>query len=357
MTDDAAGWVDRARGVAAELGATRPDRDQTGGAPHDEVALLKRAGLVTLLGPTRHGGGGQEWPTAHRVVRQIAAADAMIGRMLGYHYVLSWLAPFIATDEKIQHIGEVAARAQWLFGGAARVRQGPLTITDAGDMMIFNGTMSPAVGSEVSDITMLEGFRPGHDIPISALAVSTEDGLTCAGRTEAWSAASGTLVARNVAIPWTGALGHVDKTFQPRPYNEFIAPTLHIVLANVHLGIARSALEAATSWLPTRPGPGAGIDELAADLWAAETFADSTADQAAGWHREPGRVTEHDRTDHETRVAAMLATATGIIAKVGAALAPASAPEASPVLDRFFRDVRTLAVQSPPYLHQQGSRT
>lgn len=54
---------------------------------HDGVQLPKGADLVTLLSPSEHGGGGQDWPTAHRVVREISKADDSIGQLLGYHYL------------------------------------------------------------------------------------------------------------------------------------------------------------------------------------------------------------------------------------------------------------------------------
>ena len=55
-------WLDRARLVREVLAADAAARDAAGKTPYAEVALLKDAGLVTLLGPVEHGGGGQEWP-------------------------------------------------------------------------------------------------------------------------------------------------------------------------------------------------------------------------------------------------------------------------------------------------------
>ncbi|MFJ4628145.1 hypothetical protein [Streptomyces sp. NPDC088847] len=61
-------WIARAAEVAALLDTdTDTDaaaRDRAGATPHAEVRLLKDSGLVTLLGPTEHGGGGQDWPDA-----------------------------------------------------------------------------------------------------------------------------------------------------------------------------------------------------------------------------------------------------------------------------------------------------
>ena len=78
-------WIARAHEVAAILATDAAARDRAAATPTAEVALLKASGLVTLLGPVEHGGGGQEWPTAYRVIREVAAGDGSIGQLLGYH--------------------------------------------------------------------------------------------------------------------------------------------------------------------------------------------------------------------------------------------------------------------------------
>ena len=57
-------WLDRAREVADILAADAVERDRANLPPRAEVDLLKRSGLVTLLGRIEHGGGGQTWKTA-----------------------------------------------------------------------------------------------------------------------------------------------------------------------------------------------------------------------------------------------------------------------------------------------------
>jgi alkylation response protein AidB-like acyl-CoA dehydrogenase len=54
-------WVERARDVATQLAADAVERDRANQPPYAEVRLLEDAGLVTLLGPVAHGGGGQDW--------------------------------------------------------------------------------------------------------------------------------------------------------------------------------------------------------------------------------------------------------------------------------------------------------
>jgi alkylation response protein AidB-like acyl-CoA dehydrogenase len=59
MTTSSAEWLARAQEVAAKLAVDAVDSDHEGKTPYEEVQLLKDTGLVTLLGPVEHGGGGE----------------------------------------------------------------------------------------------------------------------------------------------------------------------------------------------------------------------------------------------------------------------------------------------------------
>nr|BFF26490.1 hypothetical protein GCM10025732_44550 [Glycomyces mayteni] len=112
------GWVARAREVAARLAVDAVARDREGATPYAEVELLKDAGLVPLLAPAEHGGGGQDWTTAYRVIRAVAAGDGSIGQLLGYHYLWAWAARLVGTPAQIEAVERQAAEEGWFFGGA-----------------------------------------------------------------------------------------------------------------------------------------------------------------------------------------------------------------------------------------------
>lgn len=361
-TADMAGeWLRRAERVAGQLALDAARRDREGALPAPEIQLLKDAGLVTLLGPVEYGGGGQSWPVAHQVVRTVSAADASIGTLLAHHYVWMWVAEFIGTDEKIQHIGEVATRARWFFSGSARPRSAPLTVTDAGGDMLFDGRLERTFGYLVSDITMLEGFLADGDTPISALAMSDHECLAFAPEAAEFglrSLAAGTVLAGQADIPWTGALGHVNKEFVPRVYNTFLTLTLRLAQANVLIGTAAGALRAAAEqtrsrWSeapPSEPAADASArayGALTARLWAVKAFADAVGAESGALHARRREVTEEERGRHAVRVAALSEQAadladeitSGVFRAVGATGAKASAG-----LDRFWRDVQALRV-------------
>ncbi|GAA4822959.1 acyl-CoA dehydrogenase family protein [Streptomyces ziwulingensis] len=368
--DRAAQWLRRAEAVAGHLAPGAGRRDREGTAPVAEIRLLKEAGLVTLLGPVEYGGGGQDWPLAYRVVRTVAAADASIGTLLAHHYVWLWIAEFIGTDEKIQHIGEVATRARWFFSGSDRPRSAPLVISDTGGDMLFDGRLERALGHQVSDITMLEGFPEDGEVPVSALAMSNHERLHFEPEPAEFglrSVAAGTVVANRANIPWTGALGHVDKTFVPRVYNTFLTPTLRLARANVLIGTAAGALRAAEEylrcqWSDAPPSVSAAdvsagvYGALTARLWAVQALADAVGEESGELHARRRRVSAEERGRHAVRVAALAEQAAeaadeitgGVFRAVGATGARAAGG-----LDRFWRDVQALRVHEPATDHRR----
>lgn len=72
---DEAGWVARARDVAAVLAEDAGVRDRENKSPHAEVALLKHAGVLKVLGPKKYGGGEQPWSVGYKVIREVAKGD------------------------------------------------------------------------------------------------------------------------------------------------------------------------------------------------------------------------------------------------------------------------------------------
>jgi alkylation response protein AidB-like acyl-CoA dehydrogenase len=68
-------WLRRAQDVADVLALDAGPRDKANKSPRAEVALLKHAGLLKLLGPRKYGGGEQSWSVGYKVIRKVAEAD------------------------------------------------------------------------------------------------------------------------------------------------------------------------------------------------------------------------------------------------------------------------------------------
>ncbi|RZT84395.1 alkylation response protein AidB-like acyl-CoA dehydrogenase [Pseudonocardia sediminis] len=361
-------WLARARQVREVLASDAAARDRAGATPYDEVALLKSSGLVTLLGPTEHGGAGLQWPTANRVVREVAAGDGSIGQLLGYHYLWFWAARLVGTPEQIAAVEADATRNQWFFGGAVNPRDADVTIRDTGDEIVYNGSKTFSTGSKVSDVTVLEGVVEGTDKHVFAIVPSAQDGLTFH---DDWDnigqrlTESGSVTITDVTVPWAAAAGFVDKTFRPRVYNTLNVPVLQLVFAHFYLGIARGALETAAEYTRTQTRPWLhGGQERAVDepyqldlygdhlskLWAVEALADQVSVEAQAIHDNAWDVTAQERGEHEVRVAAVKARATEVALEITSGIFEglgARATRSDLAFDRFWRNVRTHTLHDP----------
>ncbi|QFZ17850.1 acyl-CoA dehydrogenase family protein [Saccharothrix syringae] len=367
---DPDGWVARAREVAALLATDAVARDRAGATPHAEVALLKDAGLVTLLGPPEHGGGGQNWTTAYRVIREVAAGDGSIGQLIGYHYLWAWAARLVATPEQVAAVEERATRERWFFGGAVNPRDNDLVITDEGDEIVFTGRKSFSTGSKVSDVTVLEGVLEGTDKHVFAIVPSNQDGIVF---NDDWDnlgqrlTESGSVEVRGVRVPWEQAAGYVGKEFRPRTYNTLNVPLIQLVFTNFYLGIAKGALATATAYTRerTRPWPYGGDNkesaseefhvletygDLQAKLWAAEALAERAAGLIELINDHPDEVTERERGEAAVVIAAAKQRAVDTGLEIGTRIFEVTGARASANavgLDIFWRNIRTHSLHDP----------
>ncbi|MFD9378140.1 acyl-CoA dehydrogenase family protein [Streptomyces sp. NPDC059999] len=368
---DAPGWIARAAEVGAILATDAAARDKAGATPHAEVGLLKDSGLVTLLGPVAHGGGGQDWTTAYRVVREVSKADGSIGQLLGYHYLWNWAARLVGTPAQWEHVEAEAARERWFFGGAVNPRDQDVVVCEegeAGDTLVFTGRKSFSTGSKVSDVTVLEGVLEGTDHHIFAIVPSDSEGLTFH---DDWDnigqrlTESGGVSIDGIRVPWSAAAGYTDKKFAPRVYNTLNVPVIQLVFINFYLGIAAGALETAATYTRTRTRPWLhggherSMDEpyvidtygdLTAKLWQAEALADAVAREGERLHADPDAITPRDRGEFEVRVAAAKAVATETALEITQRIFEATGARSTTSaegLDRFWRNVRTHTLHDP----------
>lgn len=75
LPQDESGWIGRAQEVADVLAVDAVTRDKENKSPRAEIALLKHAGLLKVLGPKKYGGGEQPWSVGYKLIRKVAEAD------------------------------------------------------------------------------------------------------------------------------------------------------------------------------------------------------------------------------------------------------------------------------------------
>lgn len=370
------GWIARASEVASILAADAVVRDRAQAVPTAEVQLLKQAGLVTLLGPVEHGGAGQTWDVAYRVIREVASGDGSIGQLLGYHYLWAWAVRLVGTPEQIAAVEELYTTNDFFFGGAVNPRDNDLTIRDEGDEIVYNGRKSFSTGSKISDLTVLEGVLEGSEqdgggkhifaiVPTDQPGIVFHDDWDNLGQrlTE-----SGGVTITDVRVPWAAAAGYVDKEPVELTYGTLNLPTIQLVFSSFYLGIARGGLTTAAAYTrsTTRPWPYGGDDKESAEqewyllegygrlqsqLWAAEALADDAAREISALLHAPREdLTPEARGHVAVRIAAVKQLATDVALEVGTKvfeLTGARATSNSVGLDIFWRNARTHTLHDP----------
>lgn len=365
-------WIARAGEVADVLALNAVERDRIQKTPHAEVQLLKDAGLVTLLGSKKYGGAEQNWHTAYRVIRRVSAGDGSIGQLLGYHYLWSQLAEFWGTKEQADYVDEQSTKNNWFFGGAVNPRDADLVATDDGEDLVFNGGKTFSTGSKVSDVTWLEGVLKDGDPnqSIFALAPSNHPGITFHDDWDALGARlseSGSVTIDTVRLPWSSALGWVDKTFVPHIFNSLTLPGIQLVFTNIYLGSAEGALRTAAEYTrtKTRAWPYGGdnreeaVDEpyildiygdLQSKLWAAVALADRAAQQLTELHLNPDALTPQQRGDVAVQIAAAKQRAVDSGLEIGTKIYEVTGARATANkygFDIFWRNIRTHSLHDP----------
>lgn len=368
------GWLDRARQVATTLAADAVARDRALAVPTGEVRLLKESGLVTLLGPVEHGGAGQDWTTALRVIRAVSAGDGSIGQLLGYHYLWFWAVRLVGTPEQIAVVEEQATREQWFFGGAVNPRDADLVIADEGETLVFRGEKSFSTGGRVSDVTVLEGVIEGTDRHVFAIVPTDQPAIRFKGDWDTLGqrlTESGGVVIDGVRVPWEAAAGYVRTDagweFRPRVYNTLNVPLIQLIFVNLYLGIAEGALATAATYTRdrTRPWPYTPdvkesasqefyiletYGDLRAKLWAAEALAERAATLIEAINAHADTVTPQERGEAEVVIAAAKQVAIDVGLEVATRVydvTGARATASSVGLDIHWRNLRTHSLHDP----------
>lgn len=226
-------FLTRAQEVATLLAQDAHIRDRGNVVPYRQVQLLKDSGLVTLLGPVAHGGGGQSWEVAYKVIRLIAQGEGSLAQLLGYHYIWFWTATFVGTQEQKERIEAWLTSNRYFLGGAVNPRDADLQVDPSrGDVWVFNGKKTFSTGSKISDVTILEGALP-DGTHVFAPVLSKQKGIIYGDQ---WvdtlgmrATQSGGVTIDHVEVDPKDALGFVDGQFRPLgAFNTLILPAIQV---------------------------------------------------------------------------------------------------------------------------------
>ncbi|MEV0677878.1 acyl-CoA dehydrogenase family protein [Actinosynnema sp. NPDC050436] len=347
-TDGRQKWLTVADEVAGALRVDAAERDRAGAEPVAEVEALRRSGLLSV----------RDWGTQQAVTRVVAAADANVGHLLGYHYLQVWRrglfdGPVVEED------------ADLFWAGVSNPLDAALELTPAGDGFTVSGRKTFATGASVADRLVVSATRADTGRKLTFTLDARSPGIRYAGD---WDnigqrlTASGGVAFDAVRVPADRVLGEHDET---SPRQSLAALGFQAVLARVYVALAEGALAEAARYTrgTTRPWFLSGVDSATADPYVLATYGELVSDvEAAGLLADHAATALGDASDRgadltveqRASVAALISSAKVVSTRVANhttakvfELCGARATAAGYGFDRFWRNARTLTLHDP----------
>jgi alkylation response protein AidB-like acyl-CoA dehydrogenase len=355
-----------AESLARDFAATAIERDRRGGTPKSERDALRASGLLALSVPKELGGSGASWPATLHVVRAIARADGSLGHVFGFQHLLLATVRLFGTPRQFESLARATAEGRWFWGNALNPLDPRTTLARQGRDRVLNGEKSFCSGARDADALVVSALDAETGKLVVAAIPADRSGITAR---EDWDnmgqrqTDSGSVAFRDVhvradeVLAEPGPLGSTFATLRP-----CIA---QVTLANVYLGIAEGALEAARIQTSERGRAwfSSGVERVVDDPYVLATFGDLHAElegarrvtDAAGdaldaaWARAD-RLT----TDQRGACAIAISAAKVLTTRVGLAVTThmfdgvgARGTTARLGLDRFWRNLRTHTLHDP----------
>ncbi|MEP9348178.1 acyl-CoA dehydrogenase family protein [Xanthobacter sp. KR7-225] len=357
-------WAALARSVADVLVPDAAARDHVGASPRRELELLREAGLLALLNPVAHGGGGGSFTDALVATRVIGQADASIAQLLAYHYLHLTNAVWRATPEQAERLSRGSVAGKWFWGGASNPRDPESRLTPAAGGYRLSGRKTFASNAALADkITLRAQLGDGFAVIV---VPGDRAGVTHGNDWDAFGqrlSESGTITFADVRVDEDEVLG--DPTAAPAPRTSLVVPFHQLLIVNFYIGTAQGALAEAARYVRTtsRPWQASGVETARLDPYILEHYGNLDVDlrasvalaDVAGHEFEAAAARGNDITPEERNVAAAAIYAAKVHASRTALevtskifeLMGARATAAHYGYDRFWRNIRTHTLHDP----------
>lgn len=362
MTDD---WREAATRLASDLRKDAAEREQAAAEPAAEVALLRASGLLTLLVPAAAGGRDAGWLAANEVARTVAAADASVGHLLGYHYLQLWRTELFGRPDLVDRLHRDTVAGDWFWAGVSNPLDAALELTPVEGGYRVEGRKSFATGASVADRLVVSATRVDSGEKLTFVVDAHAPGLSYL---HDWDnlgqrlTASGGVVFRDVHVPADDVLGvHVETSVRA----SLAALGFQLMLTQIYVGIAEGALAEAAEYTRTRtrawtlsdvdeavddPYILVGYGELVARTRAAAALTDRAAAALGEAFDRGAELSEQERGEAAVTISAAKVVATEVANEAGSKIYEFTGARASANkygLDRFWRNARTLTLHDP----------
>jgi alkylation response protein AidB-like acyl-CoA dehydrogenase len=359
-------WRERTDKLVDTLRADAAERDLAGAEPTREVALLKESGLLTLLVPADRGGIGESWLTANAVTRVVAAADANVGHLLGYHYLQLWRGELFDRPDLVARLHRETVAGNHFWAGVSNPLDAALALTPTDGGFLVNGRKTFATGTAVADRLVVSATRTDDDEKLTFVMDARTPGVEYL---HDWDnigqrlTASGGVVFTDAFVPADDVLGTQPDASTPRL--SLAAISFQLFLTQIYVGIAEGALIEAADYTRHRGRPWflsgvdnavndphvvAGYGELVAQVRAAGALTDEAA-RALGeaFDRGPD-LSAAERAEAAVAISAAKVVATRVVTETTSTVfefVGARGTASRYAFDRFWRNARTLTLHDP----------
>lgn len=358
--------VELATTVARRLAETANARDQAGGHAAQERGWLRASGLLTLSIPTAFGGQGADWPTVLQVVRILARADSALAHLLGFHYLQLAGIELYGSAQQQRCLLPQSVDQNLFWGNALNPLDRRVIATQTEDGFVLDGIKSFSSGSVGSDWLTVSAWHADSQSALIGVLPTRQPGVTVQADWDAFGQKqtdSGNVHFEAVTLPAAQVLQAPGQAATPQ--STLRSQVAQLIMANLYLGIAEGAFEAARNYVQheARPWFASGAQTAGADplvqhrfgqLWLklrpASVLADHAAHELERLFRLGAAVTAQQRGELAVAVAEAkcLAHVAGIdISSQMFELTGARATSARYGYDRFWRNARVHTLHDP----------
>ena len=352
--------------LARRLAHTANARDQAGGHAREEREWIRASSLLTLSIPTAYGGQGADWPTVLHVVRILARADSALAHIFGFHHLQLAGIQLYGTPQQQRRFLTQTVEQHLFWGNALNPLDRRTTATEADDGFVLVGVKSFSSGSVGSDWLTVSAWHAQTETALIGVLPTRQAGVEVQADWDAFGQRqtdSGNVHFAQVALPATQVLQAPG--VQATPQSTLRSQVAQLIMANLYLGIAEGAFEAARAYTlnEARPWFASGASAAAADplvqhrfgqLWLkvrpAAVLADHAARELERLFRLGAAVTAQQRGELAVAVAEakVLAHTAGIdISNQMFELTGARSTSARYGFDRYWRNVRVHTLHDP----------
>jgi alkylation response protein AidB-like acyl-CoA dehydrogenase len=350
--------------LATRFAATAVERDRAGGTAKAERDALRESGLLSLSIPREHGGAGASFREVMAVVRRFARADPSIAHLFGFHHLLLATVRLFGQRVQWQQAYREAAAQRLFWGNALNPLDKGTRLMQDGPRLLLQGKKSFCSGALDSDRLIVSAHR--DDKLLIAAIPSSRAGLVFHADWDNMGQRqtdSGSVEFNSVSLDESELL--VNPGPLSSPFASLRPCIAQLSLANVYLGIAQGALEAAREYTlhQRKPWLTSGVASAAEDpyllrhygqMWveleAARLLTDNAASELDDGFNSGEDLSETRRGQIALHVAAAKVQTTRVSLDVSVRMFDVMGARSTTRragLDRFFRNARTHTLHDP----------